>query len=505
MAPSQTASIHDINSPISPYHSHFPVSRTPTRTPYRRSNFYDLVKSQSDSTPSNQLSFGNLRRQSSVLFNNEDDTRSFGPRGEFTASQSDLTPYNQLYVDYGLVSGEPSFDDRRQSSVLVNNGDDLRNFGARKQFTIGSRSDDYFDDSLGHDSPNELSSFGAFRRSLNPLNEGNSRSFRSNFDNELSFNNLRGPNVHREDLKNFGVNPRSDRYLSDSFERSNPMSESGQYPGTEWSQFSKAGSSQFFKAEPRQYTKVQPSQFSRIEPGQFFRAKQFSRTEPNQSSHVQPSQSFKSEPGQFSKVVEPSQFSKVRSNQFAKAEPGQYLRIQANEYSVAEKPVVSYEREAKVTRPQFVQSQRSEKLEGSDRPVYVPEVKHNSYNLPEESNVFGVTRKVGKDEVEVDDSSRWEKQSHEQKKDQGSYQRMEETSETEIYGDENDDYRNNEELKSRDVTQQQEIKRKGDVGKDSSSVDKSEFSEDSSSNSRLMERSKTIEGEESTTKTMGGV
>ncbi|KAF3425450.1 hypothetical protein E2986_06473 [Frieseomelitta varia] len=511
VAPSQTASIHDINNPISPYHSHFPVSRTPSRTPYRRANFYDLAKSQSDLTPSNQPSFGNLRRQSSVLFNNEDETRSFGPRKVFTVSQSGLIPYNQLYADYGLVNREPSFGDRRQSSILVNNGENLRNFGARKQFTIGTRSDDYFDDLVGHDSPNELSPFGTFRRSLNPLigNEGNSRSFRSNFDNELSFNNLRGPSVHREDLKNFGVNPRSDRYLSDSFERSNPMSESDQYPGTELNQFSKAGSSQFFRAEPRQYTKVQPSQFARIEPGQFFRAepKQFSRTEPNQFPHVQPSQSFKFEPGQLPKVVEPSQFSKVQSNQFSKAEASQYLRTQSNEYSVAENPGVSYERE--VTRPQFVQSQRSETLEGTNRPVYVPEVKHNSYNLPEELNVFGMTQ-----EVEVDNSSRWEKQSDEQKKDQGSYQGMEETSErmgSEMYGGEMHDYQNNEELKSRDVTQQREIKRKGDVGKDNSSGDKSGFSgnrslgEDSSSNSRLMERSEKIEGEESTTKTMSGV
>ncbi|KAK1123599.1 hypothetical protein K0M31_008300 [Melipona bicolor] len=509
VAPSQTASIHDINNPISPYHSHFPVSRTPSRTPYRRSNFYDLVKSQSDLIPSNQPSSGNLRRQSSVLVNNEDDSRSFGPRKEFTVSQSDLVPSNQLYADYGLVNREPyySFGDRRQSGILVNNEEDLRNFGARKQFTVGSRSDDYFDDSLGH----ELSPFATLRRSLNPLigNEGNSRSFRSN---ELSFNNLRGSNpsgVHREDLKNFGVNPRSDRYLSDSFEQSNPMSESNQYPRTEFNQFSKAGSGQFFKAEPRQYTKIQPSQFSRIEPGQFFRAepKQFFRTESNQFSHVQPSQSFKFEPSKFS-GAEPTQFSKIQSNQFSKAEPGQYLRVQPNEYSVAENPGVSYEREAKVTRPQFVQSQRSQKLEDSNRPVYVPEVKHNSYNLPEELNVFGMTQKVGKDEVEVDNSSRWEKQSDEQKKDQESYQ---EQMGTEMYGDEMDDYQNNEQLKSRDVMQQQEIKRKGNVSKDRNSGDKNGFSEnrslgeDSSSNGRLMERSKKIEGEENTTKTMSGV
>ncbi|KOX73437.1 hypothetical protein WN51_14483 [Melipona quadrifasciata] len=440
VAPSQTASIHDINNPISPYHSHFPASRTPSRTPYRRSNFYDLGKSQSDLIPSSQPSSGNLRRQSSVLVNNEDDSRSFGPRKEFTVSQSDLVPSNQLYADYGLVNREPyySFGDRRQSGVLVNNEEDLRNFGARKQFTVGTRS------------------------------------------NELSFNNLREPNpsgVHREDSKNFGVNPRSDRYLSDSFERSNPMSESDQYPRTEFNQFSKAGSGQFLKAEPRQYTnKVQPSQFSRIEPGQFFRA------EPKQFSHVQPSK--------FS-GAEPSQFSKIQSNQFSKAEPGQYLRIQPNEYSAAENPGVPYEREAKVTRPQFVQSQRSQKLGDSNRPVYVPEAKHNSYNLPEELNVFGMTQKV-----EVDNSSRWEKQLDEQKKDQESHQ---EQMGTEMYGDEMDDYQSNEQLKSRDVMQQQEIKRKGDVR---NSGDKGGFSEsrslggDSSSNGRLMERSKKIEGEE---------
>ena len=515
MAPPQTPSIHDINNPISPYHSHFPVSRTPSRTPYRWSNFYDPVKSQSDLTPPNKLltanygltsrqpSFGSLRRHPSVLVNNEDDSRSFAPRKEFTMSQSDLIPSNQLYADYGLVNREPSFGNRRSdSSILVNSEEDLRNFGARKQFTIGSRSDDYFDDSFGYDLPNELSPFGTLSRSLNPLtgDEGNSRSFRSNFNNELSFNSLRGssPSVDREGLKNFGLNPRSDRYLSDSFERSNPMSESDQYPRTEFNQFPKAPSSQLFRVEPRQYTKVQPSQFSKIEPGQFF------RTEPKQFPHVQPSQSFKFELSQFSKVVEPSQFSKVQSNQFSEAEPSQYLRIQPNEYSVAENRRVSYEREPKVTRPQFVQSQRSQKSEDSNRPVYVPEVKHNSYNLPEELNVFRMTQKVGKDEVEVVNNSRREKQSDERKKDQEPYE-IDENSEQ--MGTEMDDY--NEQLKSRDVTQ--EIKRKGDVvSKDSNSGDKSGFSEDrslgeDSSNSRLMERSKKIEDEGSTTKTVSGV
>ncbi|XP_012172928.2 uncharacterized protein LOC100644582 isoform X2 [Bombus terrestris] len=163
VAPSQTTSIHSINNPASSYQSHFTVSRTPNRTPYRKPNFYDLIK-----------------------------------------DQSDLVPSSKLYADYGLTNSESSMNNlRRQSSALANDEEDLRNLGAGKEFSVSTGPDKYFGD---YGLSSSQSAFGHPRKSSN---FGVRKDFEASLNNEASFNNFRrssGLSISNEEyFRNFGT------------------------------------------------------------------------------------------------------------------------------------------------------------------------------------------------------------------------------------------------------------------------------------------------------------
>ncbi|XP_060830497.1 uncharacterized protein LOC132914964 [Bombus pascuorum] len=560
VASSQTTSIHSINNPASSYQSHLPVSRTPNRTPYRKPNFYDLIKDQSDLVPSSKLyadygltnsefSMNNLRRQSGALANDEEDWRNHGAGKEFSVS----TAPEKYFGDYGLSNSQSAFGNPRKSS----------DFGVRKDFDTSFN--------------NEPSSTN-FRRpsSLSISNEEYFRNFGTKKDfgmgkylpgsnNEPSFNHFRRPSSlssDNEDLgnsrskKDFGLSCRSDRYFSDSFIHGNPMSQPSQhsktqvnqyfkvqpsqYPKTEFNQYSKVQPSPYIKPEPIRYSKPEPIRYSKPEPVQYSRPEpvQYSRPEPVQYSKLEPVQYSKPEPVQYSKPEpvqyskpEPVQYSKpeppmqylkpesnqyfkAQSNQYSKAEHTQYPKIQSKQQSAVGNPRIPYEREPKVARSQFVQSQRIQTSDDS-RQMYAPEVKHSSYDIPGELNVFRTTQKVVGDGVEIVNSSRWEKQLEKQE-DQESYE-IDENGEqmgAEMVKQMDDSYQGNEQLESHEAMQQEEIKRKGDItSEDNNSRDKSGFSGngslgEDSPKTRLMQMETIGDddmSEESTIETRSGV
>ena len=543
MAPSQTTSIHSINNPASSYQSHFTVSRTPNRTPYRKPNFYDLIKDQSDLVPSSKLyadygltnsesSMNNLRRQSSALANDEEDLRNLGAGKEFSVS----TGPDKYFGDYGLSSSQSAFGHPRKPS----------NFGVRKDFEA---------------SLNNEASSNNFRRSsgLSISNEEYFRNFGTKKDfgmgkyspssnNEPSFNHFRRPSSlssDNEDLgnfkskKDFGMSSRSDRYFSDSFIHGNPMSQSSQNSKTQVNQYFKVQPNQYFKSEAIQYPKTEFNQYSKVQPSPYIKPEpiryskpepiryskpepiQYSKPEPIQYSKPEPVQYTKPEPVQYSKAEpmyeyfkpESNQYFKAQTNQYSKAEHTQYPKIHSNQQSAVGNPRI-YEREPKVVRSQFVQSQRTQTSDDS-RQIYAPEVKHSSYDIPGELNVFRTTQKVAGDGVEIVNSSRWEKQL-EKHEDQESYE-IDENGEqmgAEMVEQMDDSYQGNEQLESREAMQQEEIKRKGDVtSEDNNSRDKSGFSGnrslgEDSPKTRLMQMETIGDddvSEESTIETMSGI
>ncbi|XP_068986045.1 uncharacterized protein [Bombus flavifrons] len=574
VAPSQTTSIHSINNPASSYQSHLPVSRTPNRT-YRKPNFYDLIKDQSDLVPSSKLyadygltnsesSMNNFKRQSSALANDEEDLRNLGAGKEFSVS----TGPDKYFGDYGLTSSQPAFRHPRKPS----------NFGARKDFET-SFNNEPLSNNFRRPSGLSISNEEYFRNFGTKKDFGMGK-YLPGSNNEPYFNHFRRPSSlssDNEDLgnfrskKDFGMSSRSDRYFSDSFIHGNPMSQSSQhsktqvnqyfkvqpnqhfkteaiqYPKTEFNQYSKVQPSsyikpepiryskpepvQYFKPEPVQYSKPEPVQYSKPEPVQYSKPEpvQYSKPEPVQYSKPEPVQYTKPEPMQYSKP-EPMQYSKAepvqyfkpesnqyfkaQTNQYSKAEHTQYPKIQSNQQSAVGNARIPYEREPKVVRSQFVQSQRTQTSDDS-RPIYAPEVKHSSYDIPGELNVFRTTQKIVGDGVEIVNSSRWEKQL-EKHEDQESYE-IDENGEqmgAEMVEQMDDSYQGNEQLESREAMQQEEIKRKGDItSEDNNSKDKNGFSGnrslgEDSPKTRLMQMETMGDddvSEESTIETMSGV
>ncbi|XP_016910076.1 uncharacterized protein LOC107996508 isoform X2 [Apis cerana] len=107
----------------------------------------------------------------------------------------------------------------------------------------------------------------------------------------------------------------------------------------------------------------------------------------------------------------------------------------------------------------------------------LPRVKYNSHNLPTDLNALKMVQSVGRSDMEVVNSSRWQKHSEKEEEQDARNYESDENDDQRERGMMDDDYQNNKEFESHEM-QQKEINR--DVSRGGNSGDKFVFSRNSS-------------------------